>query len=165
MKATGAISPASPRFARALRPFQQFAKSESAGAIVLLGTAATALAWANSPWSASYFYFWNAPIAVGPASHPMTLSLQQWINDGLMTVFFLAPSAGSRLLLLALSNPNLYRLFFEPEVTNRDLNSTRRRRVQPFSCSGVPRSRSWGVAEQSRLGLYKRTSKKGAITP
>lgn len=74
---------------RAFAPFQQFARSEAAGAIVLLGTAAVALAWANSPWSASYFHLWNEPVAVGPALHPLTLTLQQWINDGLMTLFFL----------------------------------------------------------------------------
>jgi NhaA family Na+:H+ antiporter len=74
---------------RMLRPFQQFAQSESVGAVVLLATAAIALAWANSPWSASYFGLWSVPISFGPASHPLTLSLQHWINDGLMTVFFL----------------------------------------------------------------------------
>jgi Na+:H+ antiporter, NhaA family len=89
MKATDALPPATTTIERALRPFQQFAKSESAGAVVLLGTAAVALAWANSPWSASYFHLWNEPVALGPASHPLTLSLQQWINDGLMTLFFL----------------------------------------------------------------------------
>ena len=78
-----------PPISRVLRPFQQFAQSESAGAVVLLATAAIAVAWANSPWSASYFRLWNAPISVGPAAHPLTLTLQHWINDGLMTVFFL----------------------------------------------------------------------------
>ena len=78
------------------------------------------------------------------------------------------PSAKSRVaepILLALSNPNLYRFCFESEVTNHDLNSKHRRRVQPFSCCGVPRFRSLAVAEQPRLGLYKRASKKGGITP
>lgn len=70
MKATDALLPPVTRIARALRPFQQFAKSESAGAVVLLGTAATALVWANSPWSASYFHLWNEPIAFGPTSIP-----------------------------------------------------------------------------------------------
>src|SRR5262245_12253486 len=51
---------------------------------------------------------------------------------------------------LALSSPNLYRLCTESYVTNRDLNSERRR-VRPLSCPGVPRLRSWGVAEQPRL--------------
>jgi Na+:H+ antiporter, NhaA family len=89
MKAADAWPAPVTTIARALRPFQQFAKSESAGAVVLLGTAATALVWANSPWSASYFHLWSEPIAFGPTSHPMTLTLQQWINDGLMTLFFL----------------------------------------------------------------------------
>src|SRR5688572_6640681 len=75
--------------ARALLPFQQFARSESAGAVVLLCAAVIALVWANSPWRASYFALWNTPIVLGPASHPLTLSLQLWINDALMALFFL----------------------------------------------------------------------------
>lgn len=42
--------------------------------IVLMATAAVALIWANSPWSAQYVSFWE------PFLH--------WINDGLMAVFF-----------------------------------------------------------------------------
>jgi NhaA family Na+:H+ antiporter len=75
--------------ARALRPFQQFAGSESAGAVVLLAAAAAALLWANSPWRAGYFALWDEPIAFGPAAHPLVLPLQLWINDALMALFFL----------------------------------------------------------------------------
>jgi NhaA family Na+:H+ antiporter len=74
---------------RALRPFQQFARSESASAVLLLVAAAAALAWANSPWRAAYFALWETPIGVGPVSHLYTLTLHHWINDGLMALFFL----------------------------------------------------------------------------
>jgi NhaA family Na+:H+ antiporter len=51
--------------------------------------AAIALAWANSPWSDSYFHLWAQPFAIGGSHAPLTLTLHQWINDGLMAVFFL----------------------------------------------------------------------------
>jgi NhaA family Na+:H+ antiporter len=75
--------------ARVLRPFQQFARSQSFGAAILLAAAGLALVWANSPWRDAYFGIWNVPVSLGPASHPLTLSVLHWINDGLMAVFFL----------------------------------------------------------------------------
>ncbi|MBV6487674.1 MAG: Na+/H+ antiporter NhaA [Pseudorhodoplanes sp.] len=56
-------------------------KSESAGGLALMGTAALALVVANSPFAATYFALLQ--VKAGP------LSLQHWINDGLMAVFFL----------------------------------------------------------------------------
>ncbi|NJD11466.1 MAG: Na+/H+ antiporter NhaA [Gemmatimonadetes bacterium] len=71
-----------------LRPFETFFALESASGILLLGAAAVALAWANSPWSGAYFHLWETPVtvAVGPAA--LSKSLHHWINDGLMAVFF-----------------------------------------------------------------------------
>lgn len=62
----------------ALRSFLQ---SEAAGGIVLMVAAALGLMVANSPLAADYFE--TLHLKVGP------LSLQHWINDGLMAVFFL----------------------------------------------------------------------------
>ena len=73
----------------ALRPFQQFAETGALGGIVLLAATAIALAWANSPWHASYGHLWERPLAIGPAGAPLVLSLHHWINDALMSVFFL----------------------------------------------------------------------------
>jgi NhaA family Na+:H+ antiporter len=72
-----------------LDPFQQFAQTGSLGSVVLLGCTIAALGWANSPWADSYFDLWRAQVAIGSATAPLTLSLQHWINDGLMAVFFL----------------------------------------------------------------------------
>ena len=71
-----------------LRPFQQFARTESAGGILLLFSAAVALVWANSPWADSYFHFWETKIVIGAEGFGLTQSLHHWINDGLMAVFF-----------------------------------------------------------------------------
>jgi NhaA family Na+:H+ antiporter len=77
-----------PFVVRALRPFQRFAETQSAGGIVLLVSAVVALAWANSPWGEAYFHLWEIPIGFRADGHAFELSLHHWINDGLMAVFF-----------------------------------------------------------------------------
>jgi len=74
---------------RVLEPFHEFEDAGTLGGIVLLACTAVALAWANSPWSDSYFRLWEAKLAIGTAAHPLELSLHAWINDALMAVFFL----------------------------------------------------------------------------
>lgn len=74
---------------RAVRPFIQFAKREASGGLVLLGCAILALAWANSPWSATYFHLWETPIAFSVGRFSLTMPLSHFINDGLMALFFL----------------------------------------------------------------------------
>jgi Na+:H+ antiporter, NhaA family len=56
--------------------------------LLLLGMA-IALLWANSPVGESYFHLWETKLVIGRADSPITMSLQHWINDGLMAVFFL----------------------------------------------------------------------------
>ena len=57
--------------------------------MLLLAATAVALVWANSPWQHSYDHFWHSSIALDVAGHELRLSLQHWVNDGLMTIFFL----------------------------------------------------------------------------
>jgi NhaA family Na+:H+ antiporter len=66
---------------RPLSALRAFLKSESAGGLLLMGSAALALIIANSPLAADYFHALHVKIA--------GLSLAHWINDGLMAVFFL----------------------------------------------------------------------------
>lgn len=61
--------------------FEQFFKSEAASGIVLLAVTVLALVAANSGASALYFDTLHA--------HAGGLSIQHWINDGLMALFFL----------------------------------------------------------------------------
>ena len=63
------------------RPLAEFLRSESAGGVVLIISAAAALVWANSGAGGLYRALLRAP--VGP------LPVHVWINDGLMAVFFL----------------------------------------------------------------------------
>jgi NhaA family Na+:H+ antiporter len=72
-----------------LAPIQAFVSTESASGIVLLCATIVALAWANSPWSESYFHLLHSPVSLGIGRFSRAMSLEHWINDGLMTVFFL----------------------------------------------------------------------------
>jgi NhaA family Na+:H+ antiporter len=81
-------TPAPTPIERILRPFQAFTERETSSGLVLLGCAVIALAWANSPWSASYEHLWEQPIAIGHPRFGLTMSLHHWINDGLMAIFF-----------------------------------------------------------------------------
>jgi NhaA family Na+:H+ antiporter len=77
-----------PIAARVIGPFQRFFSTEAAGGIVLLACAAIALAWANSPWAPAYHHLWELPLGFGTRSIGMSLTLHEWVNNGLMAVFF-----------------------------------------------------------------------------
>lgn len=84
----GAWAPAV-RAARAvLKPALRFAQIQAASGIVLLFAAVVALAWANSPWAASYAAFWHTPLSVGIGPYRFERDLHFWVNDGLMAIFF-----------------------------------------------------------------------------
>lgn len=74
-----------------VRPIQRVLDHEAAGGMVMLVAAAIAIAWANSPWADTYTQVWETPLVVelGGLIHLDHLSLQHWVNDALMTVFFL----------------------------------------------------------------------------
>lgn len=74
---------------RALQALEHFLHVESASGIVLLLAAAAALIWANSPFSESYQHFWHTPLSFGFGEYQVSYSIHFWINDALMTVFFL----------------------------------------------------------------------------
>jgi NhaA family Na+:H+ antiporter len=70
-------------------PVHDFVRTETAGGIVLFAAAAVALIWANSPVSDSYFDFWENEVAIETGIFDARENLQHWVNDGLMTIFFL----------------------------------------------------------------------------
>ncbi len=57
--------------------------------MVLVGAALAALVWANSPWPHSYESFWDTRLALSVGHHVLSGSLRQWVDEGLMTLFFL----------------------------------------------------------------------------
>jgi NhaA family Na+:H+ antiporter len=69
--------------------FQRFFRTETAGGSVLLLFGITALVLANSPLAEAYERVWQIRLTFGITEHSLSLTLHQWINDGLMAVFFL----------------------------------------------------------------------------
>ncbi len=69
--------------------FKEFFKSQQAAGILLVSATIISLIAANSPWGENYIAFWNTHI--GPTTHNFHLnhSITEWINDALMTIFFL----------------------------------------------------------------------------
>ncbi|HTZ57039.1 MAG TPA: Na+/H+ antiporter NhaA [Acidobacteriaceae bacterium] len=69
-------------------PFARFAKMEAAGGILLLAATAAALVLANSRFEHGYHEIWNtaATLTIGPVS--LSVSRHDWVNDGLMAIFF-----------------------------------------------------------------------------
>jgi Na+/H+ antiporter NhaA len=70
-------------------PVRDFLNTETGSAIVLLGAAVAALVWANSPWPNSYQSFWTTDLSARLGSEAISLDLRHWLNEGLMTFFFL----------------------------------------------------------------------------
>ena len=93
---------------RATSAFQEFFRTEAAGGTLLVACACGALVAANSDWSDAYHRLWATRITIGAGAHDLSLTVHQWINDGLMAIFFLlgrsrdqARVAGRRALLPA----------------------------------------------------------------
>ena len=84
----GARSPTSPANTFLL-PLEKFLHIEASSGVMLLLAGIIALLWANSPWSASYASLWHTPLTLGFHDFLITEPLHFWVNDGLMTIFFL----------------------------------------------------------------------------
>lgn len=78
MSAPSTRSGASPVLSRI---FLDFFRSEKASGFILIGCTLLSLAISNSSWGSAYTHLWHTPLG--------GLTLEQWINDGLMAIFFL----------------------------------------------------------------------------
>lgn len=74
---------------RAFGTLQRYLHVEAGSGIVLLLAAAVALIWANSPVAHSYHALWHLPLSIRFGEFVFSRTLHFWINDALMTVFFL----------------------------------------------------------------------------
>ncbi|MGI9125032.1 MAG: Na+/H+ antiporter NhaA, partial [Mycobacterium sp.] len=63
-------------------------RKETVGGAILLAAAATALIWANSPWSASYHALTAMRVGTDDLGLHLNLSLGGWAADGLLAIFF-----------------------------------------------------------------------------
>ena len=67
----------------------EFLRTEEASGVFLLGAAVIALIWANSPLRESYERLWSTVATVEIGGLDIGMDLQNWVNEGLMTLFFL----------------------------------------------------------------------------
>jgi len=76
-------------------PLRAFLLTESGSAGILVGAVAAALVWANVHAS-SYESVWQTDLSIRLGSHGVTQDLRTWVNNGLMTFFFLVVGLEAR---------------------------------------------------------------------
>jgi NhaA family Na+:H+ antiporter len=69
--------------------FKEFFKSEKAGGFVLIACTIISLILANSGISKTYLDFWHSHIDLSFYKIQLDYSVEHWVNDGLMAIFFL----------------------------------------------------------------------------
>lgn len=69
--------------------FTEFFQSEQSSGIVLILCTLIAIIVANSPFGKSYIDFWHIKLGFETSRIGLNLTLEHWINDGLMAIFFL----------------------------------------------------------------------------
>src|SRR4029077_8490725 len=67
----------------------RFVSVEALSGVVLFAAAALALGWANSPLAPGSAPCCHLPLGLGVARYLPAHDLHFWVNDGLMTLFFL----------------------------------------------------------------------------
>lgn len=120
---------------RATKLFNAFFESEKSGGLLLIACTLLSLGLANSILGESYLHFWHIDFAGKP--------IEYWINDGLMTIFFL-----------------LIGLELEREVYIGELSNIKNALLPIFGALGgmiVPASIylffNWGTNTQSGAGI------------
>jgi len=73
---------------RSTRALRAFLRAETSGGVVLLAGALVGLALANSPLRDAYRHLQEVPVTIGVGSAALSMSVEHWINDGLMALFF-----------------------------------------------------------------------------
>ena len=94
---------------RLTKPFARFLSIEAAGGATLLLFTVAALVLSNSPWAHLYENAWETSVGLHLGSVEFARSLREWINDGLMTLFFflVALELKRELVLGELNNPRM----------------------------------------------------------
>ena len=81
-------SPWEKTFDKILTPFEEFIHRQTTSGLLLMTTAIIALFMANSGLSDTYLHLIHTSIGINIGSWTIEKSLQHWVNDGLMALFF-----------------------------------------------------------------------------
>ncbi len=76
-------------------PLRQFLRTETGSATILVGATLAALIWSNVA-SGSYEGFWGTRLTAGVGGHGITMDLREFVNSGLMALFFLVVGLEAR---------------------------------------------------------------------
>jgi NhaA family Na+:H+ antiporter len=74
---------------RLTKLFKEFFQSEQFSGVILILCTVMSIAIANSPVGAGYLEFWHRKVGFEAGGFMLKQSIEHWINDGLMALFFL----------------------------------------------------------------------------
>ena len=74
---------------RRINLFKEFFESEKAGGLILIICTVVSILLANSSLGPSYLHFWHSHFDLSMAKISLDYSMEEWVNDGLMAIFFL----------------------------------------------------------------------------
>ncbi|HEX9508861.1 MAG TPA: Na+/H+ antiporter NhaA [Puia sp.] len=69
--------------------FKEFFESERTGGLILVGCTLISILLTNSGAGPAYLHFWHARLDLSFGAIPLDYSVEHWVNDGLMAIFFL----------------------------------------------------------------------------
>lgn len=123
--------------------FDNFMKFEASGGVLLLLSTIVALVWANSPFADSYFELWHMKATIGIGGFVLNKSLEHWINDGLMAMFFfvIGLEIKRELLIGELSSPKKAALPIVAAIGGIVLPAL----IFLFLNPSAPESSGWGI--------------------
>jgi Na+/H+ antiporter NhaA len=76
-------------------PLRQFLRTETGSATILVAATLTALIWSNAA-AGSYHQVWSTALSVNVASRGIAMDLREFVNSGLMALFFLVVGLEAR---------------------------------------------------------------------
>ena len=75
-------------FDRILTPFEEFIHRQTTSGLLLMAMAVLAMALANGPFADTYNKAIHTYISIDVGDWSLKMTLQHWVNDGLMALFF-----------------------------------------------------------------------------
>lgn len=69
--------------------FKEFFESEKAGGLILVGCTLASILLTNSGAGDAWLHFWHSRLDLSVGAVPLDYSIEHWVNDGLMAIFFL----------------------------------------------------------------------------